>query len=266
MRYLKMSIRGIQMDAPEMMALIISWIENGIPIEARLQLQDIFMGRPNHRFQLQSMVPNVIRLNVTHLNLERSIEESGDWNMMSYDILPKVVFIEVMRTTVIDEHATKIHDKFEFPFHIHMDNFLEDASEDSQQTLHKYNLHAIIVHLGEDGKGHFMTYRSIRNNCDVEGLATQWVKLDDAISTIIQRDQIASQSFGSGSNEDSSAVLLMFLQDYPESEPKSYTRSSPAVGSTSHANVCNYNLNEGTLNVESASAIESNANVAMDLI
>jgi hypothetical protein len=54
---------------------------------------------------------------------------------------------------------TKIHDKFEFPSRLCLDEFLSnDGTEVSNDVSNKYLLHSVLVHSGDVGGGHYYAY------------------------------------------------------------------------------------------------------------
>ncbi|KAF9649103.1 hypothetical protein BDM02DRAFT_3167185 [Thelephora ganbajun] len=114
-----------------------------------------------------------------------------------FQSLPPVLHLQLKRYGYDMQHKAmvKINDRFEFPFEIDLDEFLDETADRSKPW--KYKLHGVLVHSGELDDGHYFTF--IKPDRD-----TRWLKFDDDRVTPMTDREVLEESYG---GEPSDAVV-----------------------------------------------------------
>jgi len=81
----------------------------------------------------------------------------------------------------------KINDRFEFPFEIDLDEFLDESADRSKPW--KYKLHGVLVHSGDLHGGHY--FALIKPDRD-----TRWLKFDDDRVTPVTDREVLEENYG----------------------------------------------------------------------
>ena len=86
----------------------------------------------------------------------------------------------------------KVNDRFEFPFEIDLDEFLDETADRSEPW--RYKLHGVIVHSGDTRSGlYFALIKPHRN--------TRWLKFDDdRVSPVTDREVLEDNYGGESPN------------------------------------------------------------------
>ena len=83
----------------------------------------------------------------------------------------------------------KINDRFEFPFEIVLDEFLDRTADGSKPW--KYEFHSVLVHSGNLRSGH--NYALIKPD-----RSTQWFEFDDGRVTPVTDREVLEENYGGG--------------------------------------------------------------------
>ncbi|XP_065899368.1 ubiquitin carboxyl-terminal hydrolase 7-like isoform X2 [Dysidea avara] len=109
---------------------------------------------------------------------------------------PPVLHLHLMRFQYdpVTDTNVKINDRYEFPDHLVLDEFLKEA----EATPAHYTLQAVLVHSGDNYGGHYVAC------LNPKGDGKQWYKFDDdVVSKCYKRDAIA---YNFGGDEDIAAM------------------------------------------------------------
>jgi ubiquitin carboxyl-terminal hydrolase 7 len=103
--------------------------------------------------------------------------------------LPPVLHLQLRRFEYdIEKDAMgKINDRFEFPFSIDLDEFVDPATERTQPFV--YKLHGVLVHSGDLHGGHY--FALIKPAKD-----ERWLKFDDDRVTPVTDKEVTEDNFG----------------------------------------------------------------------
>eukprot|EP01038_Epipyxis_sp_PR26KG_P010572 gene10572-14200_t len=146
----------------------------------------------------------------------------------------------------------KIHDHYEFPLELELDEFLVKPEENSENNdnndpvaapTHRYLLHSVLVHSGDVAGGHYYAYiRPSTPNFDYSSLTInhtngdiyeenkniskgQWFKFNDEVVLPVKKYEAVDYCFGrkEGSGYDklrvmSSAYMLVYLRENEASQ------------------------------------------------
>lgn len=107
------------------------------------------------------------------------------------------------------DESCKVHDRFEFPEQINLDEFLEEPDTDAPAN---YTLQSVLVQGGDACGGHYIAF--IRPN--LAGDATKWFKFDDDTVTRCKREAAIDDNFGGQSH--TSAYMLVYVRDSDAAE------------------------------------------------
>ena len=83
--------------------------------------------------------------------------------------------------------SAKINDRFEFPFEIDLDEFLDESADRSKPS--KYKLHGVLVHSGDLHGGHY--FALIKPDRE-----TRWLKFDDDRVTPVTDREVLEENYG----------------------------------------------------------------------
>lgn len=111
----------------------------------------------------------------------------------------------------------KIHDRFEFTETLDLNRFVVPGigSEAAAAVDYTYKLHSVLVHSGNDQRGHYYVYICIHN---------QWYKFNDQLVTKVRRKEAMDDAFGDGeqqqctppkrwrSDSSASAYMLVYVR------------------------------------------------------
>ncbi|RLN55798.1 hypothetical protein BBJ29_006664 [Phytophthora kernoviae] len=140
---------------------------------------------------------------------------------------PPVLNIQLKRFEYdpMRDGMVKIHDRFEFPKTLVLDEFISgddeekvDSSKD-KSPRHTYHLHSVLVHSGDVHGGHYYVF--IRPGKHI-ATSTDWFKFDDDQITRVDEQTAVEGNFGSlgasldGSTEPPSPVYSSSLFCSPE--------------------------------------------------
>jgi ubiquitin carboxyl-terminal hydrolase 7 len=81
----------------------------------------------------------------------------------------------------------KINDRFEFPFEIDLDEFLDETADRSKPWM--YKLHGVLVHSGDLHGGHY--FALIKPDRE-----TRWLKFDDDRVTPVTDREVLEENYG----------------------------------------------------------------------
>ena len=119
---------------------------------------------------------------VLHLQLKRYEYD------MQRDAMVKVRVIFSTKTEIYHYNFTlKINDRFEFPFEIDLDEFLDETADRSMPC--KYKLHGVLVHSGDLHGGHY--FALIKPD-----RGTPWLKFDDDRVTRVTDREVLEENYG----------------------------------------------------------------------
>ncbi|KAF9649101.1 cysteine proteinase [Thelephora ganbajun] len=107
---------------------------------------------------------------------------------ITFQSLPPVLHLQLKRYEYdMQRKATvKINDRFEFPFEIDLDEFLDETVDRSKPW--KYKLHGVLVHSGELDDGHYFAF--IKPDRD-----TRWHKFDDDRVTPVTDREVLEENY-----------------------------------------------------------------------
>ena len=83
--------------------------------------------------------------------------------------------------------SPEINDRFEFPFEIDLDRFLDKTADRSEPW--KYRLHGVLVHSGDLHGGHYFALIKPDRH-------TQWLKFDDERVTPVTDREVLEENYG----------------------------------------------------------------------
>lgn len=122
---------------------------------------------------------------------------------------PPVLHLHLLRFMYdpMADAYVKINDRFEFPEHLLLDQFLHKK----EKTTANYVLHAVLVHSGDNHGGHYVVY--INPKCD-----GKWCKFDDDVVSKCTKTEAVDNNFGGHDEEVSmkhstNAYMLVYLRE-----------------------------------------------------
>ncbi|KAH9259941.1 hypothetical protein BASA81_001701 [Batrachochytrium salamandrivorans] len=87
----------------------------------------------------------------------------------------------------------KIHDRFEFTEELDLNRFVvPNETMEATGMDYTYKLHSVLVHSGNDQRGHYYVYICIHN---------QWYKFNDELVTKVKRKEAMDDAFGDGEQQ-----------------------------------------------------------------
>ncbi|KAF9792792.1 cysteine proteinase [Thelephora terrestris] len=106
-----------------------------------------------------------------------------------FQSLPPVLHLQLKRYEydMQRDAMVKINDRFEFPFEIDLDEFLDEAADRSKPW--KYKLHGVLVHSGDLHGGHY--FALIKPDRE-----TRWLKFDDDRVTPVTDREVLEENYG----------------------------------------------------------------------
>ena len=121
---------------------------------------------------------------VLHLQLKRYEYDT------QLDVMVMVRVIYAHRRAIDDILVPlKIGDRFEYPFEIDLDEFLDEAADRSKSW--KYKLHGVLVHSGDYQAGRY--FALIKPDRE-----TRWLKFDDDRVTPVTDHEVLEENYGGG--------------------------------------------------------------------
>lgn len=117
--------------------------------------------------------------------------------------LPPVLHLQLMRFTYDSQtdRDIKINDRFEFPEHLNLDQFLYKVDVDDPAN---YILHAVLVHIGDNHHGHYVVYLNPKGD-------GKWCKFDDDVVSRCTKEEAIEHNYGS---YDDGMSLRLFTNAY----------------------------------------------------
>lgn len=123
--------------------------------------------------------------------------------------LPPVLHLQLMRfqyDPIIDSNI-KIHDRFEYPERLNLDQFLQESSKTDPAT---YVLHAVLVHSGDHHGGHYVVYINPKGD-------NKWCKFDDDVVSNCPKKEAIEANYGGQDDEYHSkqctnAYMLVYIR------------------------------------------------------
>lgn len=116
-------------------------------------------------------------------------------NAMQVGGLPKILQLHLMRFNFDwqTETMNKINERFKFPKELDLSQICTDSTKDNAGDA-VYDLHAIVVHAGQFGSGHYYAYvrPDIRKN--------EWYRYDDDRVTQVKYKDVREDAFGGQSS------------------------------------------------------------------
>eukprot|EP00928_Gymnodinium_smaydae_P013541 TRINITY_DN14936_c0_g2_i1.p1 TRINITY_DN14936_c0_g2~~TRINITY_DN14936_c0_g2_i1.p1 ORF type:complete len:1089 (+),score=206.61 TRINITY_DN14936_c0_g2_i1:132-3398(+) len=89
---------------------------------------------------------------------------------------------------------------------------IDDAYKDLRE--HPYELHAIWVHQGIAGSGHYWAYLRDRPN-------NRWIRFDDALVSVVEWEDLRSEAVGKDGSNTSAYVLVYLERELSEKQERS---------------------------------------------
>lgn len=139
---------------------------------------------------------------------------------------PPVLNIQLRRFEYdpMRDGMVKIHDRFEFPKVLVLDEFVDPSDDDKSseneekkpaKPKHVYHLHSVLVHSGDVHGGHYYVF--IRPAKDIAS-SSEWFKFDDDQISRVDEQMAVEGNFGSsatvnGHTEQSSSYSAMLSPD-----------------------------------------------------
>ncbi|KAK2118159.1 Ubiquitin carboxyl-terminal hydrolase 7 [Saguinus oedipus] len=100
----------------------------------------------------------------------------------------------------------KINDKFEFPEHLPLDEFLQKTDPKDPAN---YILHAVLVHSGDKHGGHHVVYPNPKGD-------GKWCKFDDDVVSGCTKEEAIEHNYGAYIRESKLSEILQADHDIPE--------------------------------------------------
>ncbi|KAF9649122.1 cysteine proteinase [Thelephora ganbajun] len=124
---------------------------------------------------------------------------------ITFQSLPPVLHLQLKRYgyDIQRDAVVKINDRFEFPFEIDLDEFLDKTADRSKPW--KYKLHSVLVHSGELTGGHSGKFDDGDPGKFIDGhyfvfikpdRNTRWLKFDDDRVTPVTDREVLEESYG----------------------------------------------------------------------
>ena len=141
---------------------------------------------------------------------------------------PPVLHLHLKRFAydINTDRTFKIHDRYEFPELLSLNEYIKDqAIED-----YTYVLHSVLVHSGNDQRGHYYAFVRVNDTKHPKG---RWYKFNDESVTKVKKETAISDTFGTGPiySSDGTSNLSYSLSDQNSSFTHKYYASEPSRSS-----------------------------------
>uniref|UniRef100_A0AC34QJV6 Ubiquitin carboxyl-terminal hydrolase 7 n=1 Tax=Panagrolaimus sp. JU765 TaxID=591449 RepID=A0AC34QJV6_9BILA len=141
---------------------------------------------------------------------------------------PPILVVTLQRSTY-DNFAVKLNDRFEYDSQMDLEEFLDEKLPIKNA---KYTLNSVLVHYGESGCGHYVSYVDTNmNHTD-----SRWVKCDDELVYRVTNGEAITNNYGitEGAKEQDSgtAYVITYIRNDVIEEmmcPVTEQDMSPAV-------------------------------------
>ncbi|KAF9643693.1 cysteine proteinase [Thelephora ganbajun] len=129
-----------------------------------------------------------------------------------FQSLPPVLHLQLKRYEYDMQHKAmvKINDRFEFPFEIDLDKFLDETADRSKPW--KYKLHGVLVHSGKLDDGHYFVFIK-------PGRDSRWLKFDDDRVTPVTEREVLEENYG---GKPLDGVVPQILRNQTERSTNAY--------------------------------------------
>lgn len=141
--------------------------------------------------------------------------DAGDLGMqaaekgITFEHFPPVLHLHLLRFQYdpITDTNVKINDRFEFPEHLDLDEYLTAVGNNSAT----YTLHAVLVHSGDNHGGHYVVFINPKGD-------GKWCKFDDDVVSGCTKQEAIDLNFG-GNDDDigvkhcTNAYMLVYIRD-----------------------------------------------------
>jgi len=133
-----------------------------------------------------------------------------------FDKFPPVLHLHLMRFQYdpVTDCSVKFNDRCEFPEVLDLNSFIQqkdDQGEESNPDNHKYLLHAVLVHSGDNHGGHYVVFLNPLGD-------GKWCKFDDDVVSRCTKKEAIDMNFG-GEGEEmmtarhcTNAYMLVYIQ------------------------------------------------------
>ncbi|XP_072125057.1 ubiquitin carboxyl-terminal hydrolase 7 isoform X1 [Mobula birostris] len=134
---------------------------------------------------------------------------------------PPVLHLQLMRFMYDPQtdQNIKINDRFEFPEHLPLDEFLQKPDPKDSAN---YILHAVLVHSGDNHGGHYVVYLNPKGDGKTF-VFLEWCKFDDDVVSRCTKEEAIEHNYG-GHDDDLSvrhctnAYMLVYIRESKLSE------------------------------------------------
>lgn len=141
----------------------------------------------------------------TEINAEQYGKQKAVEKVSIFSLPPVLVF-QLLRFTSGTALSNKVTDRFEFGESLNLDKFIQGGTASASSNKNTaYKLHAVVVHSGGDGLGHYWTF--IKPSDD-DG----WWKFNDKKVTKALKVEAVDTNF----EGNTSAYALIYVRDGAE--------------------------------------------------